>query len=292
MKRIIIFTLVAAALMALVGCSSGGSADTSASAITTPQPNPTPVDMTMSGPKGNVGKVVYELAGMYMESSGKYIEWKRTTPGRAIAYCEVGNTDIAVIPRALKDEETTLYKSTQTAPLCTEALAVVAGADCPVDNITLEQLAKIYGGDITDWSDLGGSGAIAVYAITDEATAGNAFEELVLGLDENDTQITLDSSVCEIIDSAADMPGLIANNSLSIGFMPLSLIGGNGVKTLQVEGVAASEAVAKNGRYALSRPYNIVTVGEVSAEAQAFIDYCTTNGEAQAYLKQQGYILP
>ncbi len=291
MKKFLIFTLVFAALAGIAGCASGGNAGTSASTVT-PTPSPTPVDITMSGPKESVGTVVYALAEMYMETSGKYIDWKRTTDGRAVAYCAIDNSDIAVISRDIKEQELSTYEDVNTTPLCTEAVAIVAGSGCPLDNITIEQLAQIFSGDVTDWVDLGGSGAITVYALSDSTSVGNAFEEMALGLDETGTQLKLDETVCDIVETAADMPGLITGNSLSIGFMPLSLIGDSGVKMLKVEGVAASETTAKSGSYPLSRPYSIVTVGEVSADAQAFIDYCTADKEALAYLQQQGYILP
>jgi ABC-type phosphate transport system, periplasmic component len=229
---------------------------------------------------------------MYMENSGTYIEWKRTTDGRAMAYCAIGKSDIAVISRGLKEEEISAYKDVQSTLLCTEALAVVAGADCPVNDITIDQLAQIFNGDITEWTELGGSGAITVYAISDGAPAGDAFEALVLGVDENGDQITLDSTVASIVSTPADMGELIANNSLSIGFMPLSLVDDYNVKVLDVEGISATKTVVKSGRYPLSRSYYIATVGVVSGEAQSFIEYCTTDGEAQVYLKEQGYILP
>ena len=193
----------------------------------------------------------------------------------------------------LREEEIATYDNAQSTRLCTEALAVIVGSDCPITDISLEQLQQIYNGDITDWEDLGGSGSINVYAVSDATSAGDAFEALVLGRDDNGDQVTLDSTVAISLDTADQVADLVASDSMAIGFVPLTMVGNyDGVNLLVVESCYPSEIAARNGVYPLSRNYNLVTVGEVSEAAAAFIEYCTTDSSVKGYLKQEGYILP
>jgi phosphate transport system substrate-binding protein len=293
MKKLLIFALVIATVAVMASCGTGAQATPTPSAEVTPTPTATPVDMIMSGPKANAGTVLYAIAGMYMENSGKYIQWKRTTTGTALAYCVTDNTDVAIIPRDLREEEIATYDNAQSSLLCTEALAVIVGSDCPITDITLDQLKQIYNGDITSWEDLGGSGDITVYAMSNTTSTGDAFEALVLGRDDSGTQVTLDSTSAKSLSTAQEVADLVASDSLAIGFVPLTMVGNyDGVKALSVETCYPSETAAKGGAYPLSRNYNLVTIGDVSEEAKAFIEYCTTDSSVSGYLKQQGYILP
>ena len=99
MKKILIFALVIATVAVMASCGTGAEATPTPTVEVTPTPTATPVDMIMSGPKANAGTVLYAIANMYMEDSGEYIQWKRTTIGTALAYCVTDNTDVAIIPR-------------------------------------------------------------------------------------------------------------------------------------------------------------------------------------------------
>jgi len=295
MKKLLIFALAIAMVLAMASCGDSNTEVTpTPSPEATPAPTATPVDMIMSGPKANAGTVLYAIADMFMEDSGKYVQWKRTTVGTALAYCVADKTDVAIISRDLKEEELATYENVQSTRLCTEALAIIAGSDCPISDITIEQLKDIYNGDITNWNELGGEDSrINAYAVSDSVSTGDAFDEIVLGRDKNGTQLTLDSTVAATLSTPQQVADLVANDPLSIGFVPLtSLRSFSGVKVLTVESCYPSEIAAKNGVYPLSRNYNLVTIGEVTEEVQEFIDFCTTNSEAKGYLKQEGYILP
>ncbi len=293
MKKVLITALVVLMAAAMAGCGgASGSASASASVEPTPTATAQPVDFTFSGPKANVGTAVYALAGTYMEESGLNIEWKRTTVGTALAYTTNDKTDIVVMPRELREEETALYPGIKATKLCTEALAIVAGSDCPLTDISIEQLQAIFNGDVADWADYGGTGEISVYAMSGDASTGDAFQTLVLGRDDTGEVIAIDDSVCVIEDTAAAMGEKIAETPLGIGFMPLSLAKNYDVKVLSVAGVTPSESAAKSGTYTLARNFYIVTVGTPSADIQAFIDYCTDSDEAKTYLTDSGYLVP
>ncbi len=194
--------------------------------------------------------------------------------------------------REIKQEELELYKDLKSTLLCTEALAVVVNTECPLDELSLEQLKEIYTGTLYDWSELGGSGVIDVYGTSGDESAGDAFQTLVLGVDDTGTQVTLDENVVNVVDTAEEMAQVIEGDALTIGFMPLKLAEKYNLKVLKIGGVAASEATVKDGAYPLQRPFYMVTVGDVADKVQAFIDYCTTDETSKKYLEELGYILP
>ena len=293
MKKLIILILAACMTAAMAGC---GGANTTAEPTPTMEPTPTatvqPVDFIFTGPKASVGTVVNTLAEGYMTDNGLNIQWKRNTVGTALAYTVTDKTDIALVTREIKEEEKTIYPNLQQTLLCTEALAIVVGSDCPVDDITVEQLRQIYLGDLYDWADLGGSGDITVYGLSGASSAGDAFQTLVLGYDESGTQLTMEDTVSNTVDTSDDMAAVIENNPLAIGFIPLSQVSNYSMKVLSVESEAANEATVKAGTYPLQRPFYMVTVGDVDEKVQAFIDYCTTDSTAKEYMGEMGYIVP
>lgn len=292
MKKLVILALAACMMVAMTACGTGATTTPTPTVEPTPTATPAPVDFVFTGPKESIGNVVNGLAATYMENTGLNIQWKRNTAGTAMAYTIADKTDIALLTRELREEELAIYDGLKSNLLCTEAIAIVAGKDCPVDNITMDQLRDIFNGEITSWADLGGSGDIAVYAMGSDASTGDAFKKLALGLDDTGTQVEIDETVCSVLDTAADMGGIIAGDPLTIGFMPLSLAKDYDVKVLSVDGTAATEANVKAGTYPLFRNYYMITVGEVPDKVQAFIDYCTTDSAAKDALKAQGFILP
>jgi phosphate transport system substrate-binding protein len=64
----------------------------------------------------------------------------------------------------------------------------------------------------------------------------------------------------------------VKNDDYTIGYVSLGSIN-NTIKTLQIEGVDATEENVKNGSYKISRPFNIVTKGETKGIAKDFIDF-------------------
>jgi phosphate transport system substrate-binding protein len=292
MRKLIILIVAAALLTAMAGCGTNNEAEPTPTEEPTPTATVMPVDFIFTGPKASVGNVVNTLAEGYMGETGLNIQWKRNTVGTALAYTVSDKTDIALVTREIRDEEKAIYTGLKQTLLCTEALAIVAGSDCPVDDITIEQLRQIFMGDIYDWADLGGSGDITVYGLSGDSSAGDAFQTLVLGYDETGTQLTLDDSVCNTIDTADDIAEVIKSSPLAIGFMPLALAESFNLKVLSVEGVAAGRTTVKAGSYPLQRPFYMVTVGEVDKKVQAFIDYCATDGTSKKYMEELGYILP
>ena len=154
---------------------------------------------------------------------------------------------------------------------------MIVNPENPVSDLTVEQIADIYTGKITNWSEVGGNDA-AIVLIGREAGSGtrDGFES-----------ITGTKDACQYrqeLTSTGDVIATVAQNPDAIGYASLSAVEGKDtVKAVTVGGVACTEATVLDGSYAIQRPFVLVTkTGEtLSPAAQAFFDYATSSAASQ-----------
>ena len=153
----------------------------------------------------------------------------------------------------------------------------------PVEDLTLEQIADIYTGKITNWSELGGSDS-EIVLIGREAGSGtrSGFEEIVEVKD-----------LCQYrqeLSSTGDVIATVAQNPGTIGYASLASVKDT-VKAVKVGGVTPSEETVKDGTYAIQRPFVLVTKEGVtlSETAQAFFNYAVSK-DANAVVIAAGVV--
>ena len=197
MKKIsVMIVLVLAAALMLSAC---GQADTTSktseaaavSAAESQSADASQADETQSaesvvikaGGSTSVGPVLEALAEKYMAAhSNVRIDIEQTGSGAGITACGDGTVELGMSSRDLKDEEKTQYPDMKTTLLCVDGLAIVVNKDNPVTSLTAEQIKKIFLGEITDWSDVGGSaGTITLYSRDSVSGTREAFQNLLLG---------------------------------------------------------------------------------------------------------------
>ncbi len=137
---------------------------------------------------------------------------------------------------------------------------------------------------------VGTAGEITVTSREDGSGTRGAFIEL-FGIEQKDASgnkvdYTVDSA--DITNSTQVMMTSVAQNPLAIGYISLGSLNDT-VKALMIDGAGASVDNVKNGSYKISRPFNIATLGSVSATAQDFIDYILS-ADGQAVVEKAGYI--
>ena len=133
-------------------------------------------------------------------------------------------------------------------------------------------------------------GPITVITREDGSGTRGAFIELV-GVEQKDEEGNkVDNTIAtaEITNSTAVMMTSVAGNKSAIGYISLGSLD-NSVKALDVDGQTASIETVKDGSYKISRPFNIATKGDPSAEAQDFINFIMSE-EGQAVVEEAGYI--
>ncbi|HIS63900.1 MAG TPA: phosphate ABC transporter substrate-binding protein [Candidatus Avoscillospira avistercoris] len=211
------------------------------------------------------------------------VNYSGTGSGAGIEAVLNETVDIGLASRALKDEEKANGAVEHIVAL--DGVAVVVNPDNSVTDLTVDQIAQIYKGEVTNWSELGGADQeIAVLGREDGSGTRSAFEEIV-GVD-GECKYTNEYS------STGDVIGQVASNPGAIGYASLSAVDET-VAAVKVDGVAPSEETVKDGSYTLQRPFVMVTKDgvELSAAAQGFLDFVMSD-EAAQYITMAGVVAP
>ncbi len=211
-------------------------------------------------------KVIGALSESFMSANGGVtVNYNPTGSGSGITAVQEGTCDIGLSSRALKDEEKAA--GLKETILAYDGIAIIVHPDNPVSDLTLEQIAKLYTGEIINWKDVGGNDA-EVVLIGREAASGtrDGFES-----------ITGTKDACQYrqeLTSTGDVITAVSQNPDAIGYASLASVKDT-VKALNVNGVTPSEATVKDGSYTVQRPFVLVTVEgkALSPAAQAFFDY-------------------
>ena len=275
-KTLALILTLALSLAALTGC--GGSKTETPADTSTDNSAQTeaPAETTLSGSVSTNGstsmeKVIGALSEQFMaDNSGVTVTYDPTGSGAGIEAATNGSADIGLSSRALKDEETANGLTGTTVAL--DGIAVIVNAGSKVENLTVEQIGKIFTGEITDWSEVGGD-AGTISCIGREAGSGtrDGFESITGTKDscKMDQELTSTGAVIEAV----------AGNPNAIGYASLSSVEGKDtIKAVTVGGVSCTEATVLDGTYEIQRPFVLVTKegAELSAQAQAFFDFATS----------------
>lgn len=217
------------------------------------------------------------------ENPGVNINYTGSGSGAGIEGATSGTCDIGLSSRALKDEEKESGAVENIVAL--DGVAIVINPANGVENLTVEQIAQIFTGEITNWSEVGGTdGEIAVFGREAGSGTRGAFEEIVGVVDT--CKYTNEYS------STGDVIGNVASNPNAIGYASLSAVS-ESVKALKVNDVECTEATVKDGSFPIQRPFLIVTKEgtELSAAAQAFLEYAMS-AEVADLIAQAGAVSP
>ena len=283
MKKIsALFLALAMCVGLMAGCSSTGdttpsdqpSTAPSASTEVSTQPSAEPSENTeLSGTVNlngstSVEKPILSLAEAFMEMHPDVkVNYDPTGSGTGINSALEGTCDVGLSSRDLKDEETSQGLTATVFAL--DGIAIIVNSENPVADLSLEQIAGLANGTITNWSEVGGSDA-PVVLIGREAGSGtrDGFESITGTEDACVYQNEL-TSTGEVIAN-------VASNPNAIGYASLSAVEGDStIKALTVGGVAASEETVLDGTYKVQRNFNFVfnSSSELSDAAQAFVDF-------------------
>ena len=266
MKKIIKLCLALLVMMSLVACSGKTSTDDENvnGGSTTTETKTVSTDGSTS-----MEKVIGALGESFMANNeGVNFTYNPTGSGSGITAVSEGRCDIGLSSRALKDEEKA--NGLVETVLAYDGIAIIINNDNPVTNISLEDLTKVYTGEITNWKDLGGNDG-EIVLIGREAGSGtrDGFETI--------TNTKDNCKYRQELTSTGDVITTVSTNPDAIGYASLASVK-DSVKALTVDGVTATEATIKDGSYPIQRPFVLVTKDGVtlSETAQSFYDYATS----------------
>lgn len=236
--------------------------------------------ITMAG-STSVQPLSEELANVFMdEHPDVRLEVSGGGSGSGITAAQENTADFGAVSREIADDETGI----KTYTIAIDGIAVIIHSDNAVEDITLEDVQKIFAGEITNWSEVGGADEDIVVVSREEGSGTRgAFDDIVLG-DATlvDTALIQNSSgaVRESVSTEVNAVGYVSTGSLN-----------DTVKALKVDGVEPTPENVVSGEYTVARPFNYVSNESeaLSDIAQAFLDFVLSD-EGQQVVVDQGFV--
>ncbi len=166
-----------------------------------------------------------------------------------------------------------------------DGIAVGVGITNAVESLTVAQVRLVYTGQATNWADVGGRPEAITPLYRDEGSPGrDVFERVVMTgtarVTRNALVIASDAGMVESISAAPGAIGYASLRSLSPQVRPLRL-----------DGVPPSAAAIQQGKYPLVVPVLLVTQGEKSVGARAFLTF-VQGRDGQPVLQNLGFVIP
>ena len=280
MKKVAAIGLAAAMTAAFVGCASAAEEETTALEVNTELKG----TITLAG-STSMEKLCEAMSESFMEVYPNVtVTVQYTGSGAGLESLAAGSVDIGDSSRALKDgkKETGAVENI----VAIDGIAVITDKDNTVKDITSEQLAKIYTGEITNWKDLGGEDE-AIVVIGRESGSGTrgAFEELL--------EIEDKCKYAQELDSTGGVLAKVAATPGAIGYVSLDVVD-DSVSAVSLDSVEPTEENIVAGKYSLSRPFVMATMGEISEQnelVQTWFNFIESEA-GQNVITAIGLILP
>lgn len=256
--------------------SAAGTSASEASSAATEELSGT---LSMNG-STSMEKVIKAVNGAFMEKNkGVTVNLNLTGSGTGIQEASEGKCDIGNSSRKLKDEEAEKLDATVVG---LDGIALVVNPANKLEDITLQDLAKVYSGEITNWKELGGDDkSIVVIGREDGSGTRDGFESIVMGDKE--------PKYAQELESTGSVINAVATTDGAIGYASLANVDET-VKALKIGGVEATEENVKSGAYEVQRPFICATLkGSDNKLVKAYLDFILSE-EGQALVLAQGAV--
>lgn len=277
MKKLISGVTVLLVVLGLfAGCSNGGEEPANDNKAETEISGTVSTDGSTS-----MEKVIGYLSEAYSEENPNVkVTYNPTGSGAGIQAVSEDRCDIGLSSRDLKEDEA---KTLDAKVVAIDGIAMVVNPENTVSDLTIDQIAKLYKGEITNWSEVGGADA-PVVLIGREAASGtrDGFESIT---DTKDA-----CAYAQELTSTGDVIQTVASNPNAIGYASLAAVKDT-VRALKVEGVSPTTETIQDGSYKIQRDFNIVTKKgkELTGAAKAFYDFATSK-EADSLIEKAGAV--
>jgi phosphate transport system substrate-binding protein len=221
--------------------------------------------------------------------------------GTGIAALINGTVDIANCSRQMELEEMARAKQNtgkepQKFVVGYDALAVYVNKENPLDQISIEQLAEIYGegGKIIRWSQLGINNPACpndeIIRVSRQSNSGtyHYFRETLLGTEKDFKLGSRD------LHGSKDVVELVGRTPCAIGYSGMGYATEH-VKKLKVSREGGKPAyepsleTALDGTYPVSRPLYMYSLGEPAGEIRKYLEWIYSD-VGQAIVQKSGYV--
>lgn len=297
LRKILVLVLIATMTIAFTACGSKESGDTKdtdnkkdETSVEAKEENTTEETDTLSGTvvitgSTSVEKIIIDMIDEFQAINPDVkVNYTGTGSSAGIQDSIDGTNTLGASSRELKDEEVAAGLTPDV--FAYDGIAAVIHPSNEVSDIKLEDLAKIYSGELTNWKQLGGKDS-EIVVVSREGSSGtrDAFEELI-GL-EDAGGLTEGATV---IEGNGNVQTSVAGNENAIGYVSFSFINET-VKGLTIDGIEATPEKVKAGDYKLSRPFLLTYIdANLSKEGRAFLEFAKSE-DGQTFVEAHGGIV-
>lgn len=258
---------------AFAGCGSNGGSGSASSTDISGEIN--------SGGSTSVQKII-EATGDEFSAQNPSVKFTYSGTGSSdgIKGATEGTYAFGCASRDLKDEE---KKDITELVFAYDGIAMITNPANTATNLSSADLTKIYTGEVTNWSQVGGKDApIVVVSREDGSGTRTAVEELLKFQDKLKPDAT-------IKEGNGNVQSTVAGNENAIGYVSLTFVD-NTVKKVTVDNVEATVDNVVNKTYPISRPFlALYKESTITPQAKAFLDFIMTD-EGQNIVEKEGGI--
>jgi phosphate transport system substrate-binding protein len=282
-KVLVLSTVVLAGMMLFTACQQAApTAAPAEAAAPTEAPAAAPTaapalsgQLQLAG-STSVQPLAEELANAFMAANPEVsidIQGGGTSVG--VTSAGDGTVDIGNASREIKDEEMQQYPDLKVFTIAFDGIAIIVNPDVNLTNLTTEQIRSIFSGAVTNFKEVGGPDApITVVSREEGSGTRGAFEELVMTYKDANGEKKTDPIVSSALlqQSNGQLLTVVATTPNTIGYLSFGFLD-KSVKAVSVDDVEPTVANVKNDTYPIYRPFNMLTHGDPSPLAKAFLDY-------------------
>jgi len=241
--------------------------------------------------------LVDSIAADFMGVDESELNFEYTKTRTSEVYHNLIDGKVDIIFAAEISEEDKAYAKEQGVelniiPATSSAFVFIVNTDNPVDNLTFEDIQKIYTGEITNWSEVGGSDE---EIIPYQRPTGSGSQTAMLSLVMKDKEIMIppteqvQGNMGELIDAIAEYDN--AENAIGYSYFYYvnTMYKKDTVKMLSVDGVMPSVETIKNGEYPIYTNAFIVTRNEENEDVKKWVDAVLSSRGSQI-IENAGYV--
>ncbi|MGF1736273.1 phosphate ABC transporter substrate-binding protein [Photobacterium satsumensis] len=237
----------------------------------------------------SVSPIMEVLGETYAQSNSVTIEVQGPGSSAGVRAAQDGSSDLGMSSRDLKDSEKA--DNIQEVVIARDGIAVVVHTDNSVDDLSIEEVSKIYKGEITNWNQVGGEDKPIVVATRDTASGTRgAFEDIMdLKMKVNGISVSAISQRAQVASGNGQLKTIVANNPFAIGYISLGSVD-ESVKALSIDNHQPSVEAIQAGEYGVQRPFLVVYKdGRPSTAALDFLKW-VKGPEGQKIVAANGFI--
>jgi phosphate transport system substrate-binding protein len=232
-------------------------------------------------------KLIPQLAEGFKAAGNTGVKFEIAAEGSTTAFPALANgtAQIGMSSRKIKDDERTFCRTKgvyiKEHGICHDMLVVIVNKNSPLAKLTKDQVAKIFTGQIKDWSEIGGApGKISIYTRNTSSGTYKDWQKLAMGGRDYPSSSLKMAGNEQIAQE-------VAKNKNGIGYVGLAYSKTAGTKTIVIDGV---EPVAQNAKkYVYARLCYLYAPDKPTAEAEAFMKYVESPA-GQDIVRKVGFI--